>query len=375
MKIAIIGSRGYPSSYGGFETFVARLAPFAASQGHSVTVYGRGPFESRFIDGVRVVNVPDYSTKNASTLTYGFSAVMHAKKQSYDVILFLNPAMGLYIPFISRTPTVLNPDGLEWRRGKWGLFARAAFLAGAATAARKATAIVTDSRAIGRYWICAFGRAAHYIPYGADVTSISSTDSIEAFGLSPRIYSLVVARLAPENNVDMILDAHDKLDRDHALVVVGDSNYPSPVQRRLQKLQDNPRVLWLGRVRDQDLLTELWANALVYIHGHSVGGTNPALLQAMGHGAGPLAFHSPFNREVLGDPNYLFSSAEELASLWCKIIDNPAGHEAWREKCQGRIEESYSWHDVCHDYLDLLKAASLARSSEITARRPPRLNL
>lgn len=367
MKIGIVGSRGFPSTYGGFETFVRHLAPYAVRDGHEVTVYGRGGRPAlNWIDGVRVLNVRGADTKTASTPTHGLAAILDARRRNFDVALVLNPANGPYLPLLP-CPSVVNPDGLEWRRGKWGRLGRGAFFVGALAVARYATEVVVDSEAIGRYWQRAFQRESTYIPYGAEVVSGHSTKRIADLGLRPGGYALVVARLVPENNVEMIVDAFVESNINHRLVVVGDANYNSPTVRHLhQASMSNQRIRRLGHVDNQELLADLWGNAGLYIHGHSVGGTNPALLQAMGHGAGVIAFRSPFNREVLRGESWLFSDAKELSEIWRRVLEDPHMLKQWQEDCQERIAKNYAWDDVCARYLSTLAKAAGRRP------RPPR---
>jgi glycosyltransferase involved in cell wall biosynthesis len=357
MHIAIIGSRGYPSTYGGFETFVRRFAPYAVGQGHKVTVYGRGAPIERVIDDINVIDVPGIDSKSASTATHGLNAFLDARDRDFDVALVLNPANGPFLPLL-RCPSVVNPDGLEWRRGKWGRLARGAFMAGAVAVATFATEVVVDSRAVGRYWMAAFRRSSTFIPYGADVYGHHPIDPLTTYGLASGDYALVVARLSPENNVELAVEAYRLLEPNQHLVVVGDANYNSPtveyVAREARRLQG---VRWLGRVDDQAALESLWGHAYLYIHGHSVGGTNPALLQAMGHGSAPIAYYSPFNREVLGIDSHLFDSSQSLAELWRAAINDPPRHEEWRKYCTNRVVGEYSWGRVCSAYLDVMTRA------------------
>lgn len=361
MRIAIIGSRGYPSTYGGFETFVRVFAPYALSQGHDVVVYGRGIEGAEAVDGVQVVNVRGVDSKTASTITYGWNAFRHARGQLFDVALVLNAANGLFLHLL-RCPSVVNPDGLEWRRAKWGKIARGAFLLGAIFVSQRATRVVVDSQAIGRYWRAAFGRDSDFVPYGAEIENRPDTRRLEAMGLQQRSYALAVARLSPENNVEITLQAFSKVRSRQPLVVIGDANYRSVTVRQLKTAAaGDSRIRWLGRVDDQELLADLWANATLYIHGHSVGGTNPALLQAMGYGAGPVAYRTPFNREVLGCDTRLYSSPAELARLWESSIDDVEAQDTWRRQCQVRIKRHYVWQDVCDRYLEILGAAHRER--------------
>lgn len=372
-KIAILGSRGYPSTYGGFETFVRRFAPYASAKGHEVTVYARGrPFGTRQVGDIRVIGVGGLETKSASTLSHGLSAVIDANRRDFDVVLVLNPANGIFLPLLN-VPSVMNPDGLEWRRQKWGTIARGMFLLGAFTAAKCADEIVVDSAAIGRYWERAFHRQTTFIPYGTDLVRAAPTKRLASLGLKPSEYLLIVARLSPENNVELSLDALRRTDVELPLVVVGDANYASPTVKALEAAAANDsRVRWLGRIDDQELLAELWSNCLMYIHGHSVGGTNPALLQAMGHGAGPIALRTPFNREALGTEERLYADAQQLAHAIVRAVEYPGVQADWAARLAVRAKTRYSWERVCDAYLAVLdKVATESRDVSVSRRAAP----
>jgi glycosyltransferase involved in cell wall biosynthesis len=362
MKFAIIGARGYPSTYGGFETFVRKLAPALRARGHEITVYcrgmrGNGP-RVREIDGVRCIDPPGIETKQLSTLSFGLCAVADACFRGYDAALVLNVANGLFLPVLERAGvrTVMNVDGIEWERGKWGWLAQRAFLAGAHCAARSATTLIADSRAIADIWHQKFARRPVFIPYGADVIEGNGFPKLAELGVEPGSYVLVVARLAPENNVELTLDAMTRLNGSHKLVIAGEANYRSALERRLLSLERRGRVLWLRHVHDEQLLGELWSGCAVYVHGHSVGGTNPALLQALGAGAPTLAFASPFNSEVLGDGDELYARDPALLA---RKVDDLLGDRGRRDDLTARgrqiVEERYRWDEVLDAYGDLLE--------------------
>lgn len=371
-RLAIIGSRGYPSTYGGFETLVRRLAPHLAETGHQVTVYGhgRGLRPRRRQEGpVTAVDVPVVPHKAAATLTSGLASAAHllTSRPRPDATLVLNVANGYFLPALRArgVPTAVNVDGLEWERGKWGPTGRAVFRAGARLVARFADRVVVDSRAIGAVWTRQLGVADPvFLPYGADVTD-PGTDRLTELDLTEGSYALVVARLAPENNVDLFLDATERLGGRHPVVVVGSANYDNPTVERLRHLADRGTLRWLGHVHDQQLLAQLWRGAGVYVHGHSVGGTNPALLQALGYGSPVLALDTPFNREVVEAEMHLFPpDPDVLADRIRSVLADPA--EQRRLSVHGRavVAERYRWEDVCEGYRLVLEA--LARDG----RRP-----
>ncbi len=364
MRLAIIGSRGFPSTYGGYETLVRHLAPEWVSQGHEVTVYCRQRAERgrlTSVEGVRCIWTPGLDSKSWSTLSFGASSNVDASLRGYDAALVLNVANGFYLPLLKarRIPTVVNTDGIEWERGKWSKAAQKVFYRGAALTAHYADVLVADSQAIARIWQRLFDVSARFIPYGARVLDGAGDDRIRSLGLTPRTYALVVARLIPENNVELTLDALDLLNgtRPQA-VIVGSANYPSPLEARLRELDDRGQLKWLGHVHDQELLTQLWANCGVYVHGHSVGGTNPALLQALGAGAPTLALDTEFNQEVVEREEQLFpAEAGTLASRLVTTLGDPTVQNRFARHGRAVVGKRYAWADVSRAYLAALEDA------------------
>ena len=222
--------------------------------------------------------------------------------------------------------------------------------------ARNARALICDSHAIGAIWKETFGRESTFIPYGAPVLDEVDRDRLETIGLQDQPYLLVVARLAPENNVDLTLDALELLgDQAPRAVIVGSANFDSPVEARLEALETEGRVKWLGHVDDQQLLTQLWAHSAVYVHGHSVGGTNPALLQALGAGAPTLALDTRFNAEVLPYAEHRYPlDARILADRVHSVLASRSLREEMAQRGRSIIRARYSWDDVCQAYTDVV---------------------
>lgn len=361
MEFAILGSRGFPSSYGGYETLVRHLAPYLVHEGHGVTVYCRSRDTGRrswFTEGVHCIATPGHDTKSLSTLTFGLTATLDASFRRFDSMLVLNIANGFWFPALraTRTPFAVNTDGIEWERGKWSRLARATFQAGAWMTARNANTLICDSQAIGAIWRELYDRESVFIPYGAPVLRDVGRDRLATVGLGGRPYLLVVARLAPENNVELTLDALDRLgdDAPHA-VIVGSANFDSPIEERLRRMAATGRLSWLGHVDDQLLLTQLWGCSAVYVHGHSVGGTNPALLQALGAGAPTLALDTPFNAEVLPFAEHRFPhDTGVLAERIRAVMAAPSLRDEMALRGRAIVEERYSWDDVCESYMNVL---------------------
>jgi glycosyltransferase involved in cell wall biosynthesis len=362
LRIGILGSRGFPSTYGGYETLVRYLAPYLVQAGHDVTVYcrSRKAFQRTWLcEDVRCIATPGRDTKSLSTLTFGMTASVDATFRRFDAMLILNIANGFWFPLLraTHTPFAVNTDGIEWERGKWSRAGRATFRAGAWMTARSADTLICDSHAIGDIWRDRFNRESTYIPYGAPVLRDVAHDRLAAAGIEDAPYVLVVARLAPENNVELALDALDILGSEAPrAIIVGSANFDSPIETRLRSMESSKQVTWLGHVDDQELLAQLWANSAVYVHGHSVGGTNPALLQALGAGAPTLALDTPFNAEVLPYPEHRFPhDARTLADQIRAVITSPALRDAMAHRGQAIIRERYSWDDVCRTYMNTME--------------------
>ncbi len=326
-----------------------------------MTVYCRnrdGDRRAWLTDGVRCIATPGHDTKSLSTLSFGMTATLDASFRRFDSILVLNIANGFWFPALraARTPFAVNTDGIEWERGKWSRLGRAVFRTGAWMTARNANALICDSKAIGQIWNERFNSDSIFIPYGAPVLNNVGRDRLESVGLGGEPYLLVVARLAPENNVELTLDALSVLGRDAPrAVIVGSANFDSPIELRLRSMEAAGEVLWLGHVDDQELLTQLWAHSTVYVHGHSVGGTNPALLQALGAGAPTLALDTPFNAEVLTDPQQRFPcDAKVLADRIRSVIASPSLQRDMANCGRAIVRERYSWDSVCRAYMEVL---------------------
>jgi glycosyltransferase involved in cell wall biosynthesis len=275
----------------------------------------------------------------------------------------MNVANGFWLPFlrVRRVPTVVNVDGIEWERAKWGRFAKSTFRGGARATARFATRIVYDSKEIGRRWAAEFGTDGEFIPYGGDVPP---TLPIEP-GLVHRGYVLYVARFVPENSFEEFLESAEDLSQRWPVVLVGSSGFQNELDARVAQLAaSTPNVTWLGHVADDNRLHSLWQHAGVYFHGHSVGGTNPALVQAMACGAPIVARDTAYNTEVLGSDGCFTSS--EPDSIRCALDAMMSDSDRQREgslRAESRALASYSWESVCASYAQLLGTVAGGQTS------------
>ncbi|WP_278313841.1 glycosyltransferase [Lolliginicoccus levis] len=360
-SVAILGSRGYPSYYGGFETLVRMLAPYLADQGWDVTVLGR-PRSTRMDDPasdprIHAVRTRGIESRSASTLSYGLTGALWARSARPDVALVLNVANGYFLPVLARAgiPTVVNVDGIEWERAKWGRAARAVFRGGAALTARYATTLVNDSEEIARYWAQRYGTTGAYIPYGGtDPGQLPVPEGLAAGG-----YILMVARFVPENTVPEFLAAAEVLAGHAPVVIVGSSGYGGPLDERARDLAAAHRQIhWYGHIADDRLLHALWQHAGVYFHGHSVGGTNPALVQAMACGAPIVARDTVYNREVLGDAGrFTEPDARAIAASITSLLVEPVEREKLAAAARARASALFTWEAVCQQYNQVLHGA------------------
>lgn len=355
--VAIIGTRGYPSFYGGFETAVRRLAPDFADRGWRVRVYGRpGECDRLETADLRVERVVTRGvpSKSLSTLTFGLTSVLHALVHKPDVALVMNVANGFWLPLLRwrGVPTVVNVDGIEWERDKWSPLGKAVFRWGARLTARFADELVFDAEAVGEYWRREFGRDGVFIPYGGEWLEDTSSHG----RLPPGSYVLLVTRFVPENSVGIFLDSAEQVieQLDLDVVLVGSAPAGDPLEEQARALAArNPRIHHLGHVSDDRELFGLWKDAAVYFHGHTVGGTNPALVQAMALGSRIVARDTVYNREVLADVAHFCDDTMEsvVATLASSLADpRPLGRLA-RE----RADDRYSWDLVCGRYAEMLQ--------------------
>lgn len=354
-SVAIIGTRGYPSYYGGFETAVRKLAPYLAEHGWDVTVYSR-PGATRDDDPgrdtrVTTVTTRGMETKTLSTLSYGLTAAIHSARRRPDVALVMNVANGYWLPILKARgiPTVVNVDGIEWDRAKWGRAAKAVFHTGARFTAKFGTSMVYDSTVIAARWKDEFGLDGDFIPYGGDVPPELPVEA----GLEHRGYVLVVARFVPENTVPEFVEAAAEIAEEHDVVIVGSSGYGGEIDEAVAKLAETrPRVRWLGHLSDDRRLLALWQHAGAYFHGHSVGGTNPALVQAMAAGAPVVARDTLYNREVLSDAGAVFVEPQpgSIAEGVKRVISNPELQADLTKMSFQRATDIYSWESVCAGY-------------------------
>jgi len=358
VRIALVGTRGVPARYGGFETAVEEIGRRLAAAGHEVTVYCRstGDPEQPREDylGMRLVVLPAIRARAAETLSHTFLSVLHLCRRGTDAAFVFNAANAPLLPVLraARIPVATHVDGLEWKRAKWSGLGKRYYRVAESLAVRWSDALIADAQGIADYYEREFGAPTVQIAYGAPRVD-PGVGRLGELGLAPGGYHLVVARFEPENNVLTIVEGYRRSGARLPLVVVGSAPYAQQYTARVHAAADE-RVRFLGGVWDQELLDQLYAGAFTYLHGHSVGGTNPSLLRAVGAGAPVIAYDVAFNREVVRDAGRYFRGPADLARLLDEAEADPDG-TAERGKASLLEAARYDWDEVAERYAELAR--------------------
>jgi len=361
----LVGTRGVPAHYGGFETCVEEVGRRLAERGHQVTVYcrtGNSPGqEAREFAGMRLVHLPALRRRSLETLSHTGLSAAHLLARRADATIVFNAANAPWLPLLrlGRLPVATHMDGLEWKRAKWGPVGQRYYRWAEGFAVRFSNALIADAAGIRDYYRATFDADTELISYGAPLLAPREPKELASLDLASGKYHLVVARLEPENHVHTIVEGYVRSNAKLPLIVVGSTPYGREYNEKLTASADE-RVRFLGGVWNQDLLDELYANALVYWHGHSVGGTNPSLLRAIGAGAATNAFDVNFNREVLGSAGRYFRDPGDVARLVEESEAHPADIRS-RGNQSRDVATRYDW-DVVADRYEALCIALASRT-------------
>lgn len=353
MRIAILGTRGIPAHYGGFETFAEELSTRLAARGHQVVVYCREKSAETPWHGVDLRYLPTIRHKYFDTLAHTFYSTLHLLRNRVDVALYCNGANAIFtvLPRLAGIPVALNVDGLERKRKKWNRLAKAWYHLSEWLATFCPTAVVTDAKSIQEYYRDHYGAATTFISYGAETGKTPDDGIVRGLGLEPGRYFLYVSRMEPENNALLVRQAFEKVDTDFKLALIGDAPYAHEYIRQVRDT-DDPRVVMPGAIYGEGY-RQLGSHCFAYIHATEVGGTHPALIEAMGRGALVLYLETAENAEVAGGAGIAFESnlAEKLASV---LRMTEADREKLRSAARAGVEERYSWTAVTNAYESLL---------------------
>jgi glycosyltransferase involved in cell wall biosynthesis len=356
VRIALLGTRGIPANYGGFETFAEELSARMVERGHEVVVYCRKRYKEPMYRGARLQYLPTIRHKYFDTIAHTAVSTLHLLTHRTDVALYCNGANAIFTPWprMVGVPVALNVDGIERKRKKWNRAARAWYLVSEWLSKFCPTVVVTDARTIQDYYHARYRKHSIFIPYGAPTGKVSTTGALERLGLQPGHYFLYVTRLEPENHPLEVRQAFETVVTDMKLALIGDAPYAEDYIRRVRDTTD-PRVIVPGAIYGEGY-HELQSHCFAYIHATEVGGTHPALIEAMGRGALVLYRNTPENAEVAGDAGIPFEPDELPIKLRQIFSLSEFERESLRRKAMERVRTRYSWEVITNAYERLLAA-------------------
>jgi len=360
MRIAIMGIRGIPANYGGFETFIEELAPRLVKKSHDVTVYGRSnviKYQGEKYKGVNLVILPTISHKYLDTIVHTFFSILHSFFIKYDIVLICNAANSIlsFIPRLSGKKVIVNVDGLERKRKKWNWLGKTWYFLGEIFSTLFPNEIVTDAKFIQDYYLNNYNKKSVFIPYGAHIQKVNTQGVLRRYNLNPNEYILYVSRLEPENNAHIVIQAFKKVQTQKKLIIVGDAPYSNEYKKYIKKLaEDDERIIFTGYIFGLGY-KELHSFTFAYIHTSDVGGTPPALIGAMGFGNCVLVNGTEGNQEVINDAGIIYkkNDVEDLKEKIEYVIRNPQVIKMYGEKAKERIKSNYSWDTVTDKYENL----------------------
>lgn len=354
LKIAIPGTRGIPNQYGGFEQLAEYLSVGLAERGHSVTVYNshKHPFSGKKWKNVTIVHChdPENWMGTAGQFIYDLNCIRHSRNQDYDILLFPGyTSSSVWGPlYPKKTVIISHMDGLEWKRSKYSRPVRQFLKYAEQLAVKYSQFYIADSESIQSYLKNKYDISSKYIPYGAEIYSNENTAILEEFKLIPDNYYMLMARMEPENNIEIILDAFHQSSSAKKFLVIG--NTANKFGRKMtRKFSGDPRILFAGPVYNPVKTHSLKYYSSVYFHGHSAGGTNPSLLEAMSSRALIAAHNNPFNQEVLRQNGLYFASVNDIKN----ILHEAPGKELKEKMISNNLDtirQRFSWEKVIDEY-------------------------
>jgi glycosyltransferase involved in cell wall biosynthesis len=361
MRIAIIGIKAIPARFGGFETAVDELSRGLVRMGHRVRVYNRSAMaihSGASYEGVDLINLPTLRSKNLSTIVHAFLCTLHVLFHRVDVVHYFTTGVTLFAPLprLVGMKVVCSVDGTDWQRSKWGRFARWYLRLSEKLAVICCHGLISDSKEVMRYYQESYGVASSCIVYGTRELRSQEHDVLQRFHLQERGYILFVGRLVPENNVHHLVRAFERVSTERKLVIVGDDPWEKEYVRSLKTSAD-PRIVFTGAVYG-DGYAQLQQSAYVFVLPDEVGGTHPALVEAMGYGNCVLVNDTPSNLEVVGDAGFHYSGADgdvDLQRQIQKLLDTPDVVATYRPRARCRAESQYRWEEVIQQHANVYR--------------------
>jgi len=356
MRIGLIGTRGIPNKYGGFEEFAEKVSEHWVNEGHEVIVYcetANKSYEDVLLNGVKRVFIKTYPKilRGIYLFLYDYQSTKDAVKRNCDIFYhagYGSAVLGNY--FLKKKLTgrlVYNMDGLEWKRSKWSRTIQIIMKYFEKKAAMSGALLIADNKGVQKYLKSSYNVNSELIAYGADKVQNPNPEHLKKYGLAPKSYNILVARFEPENNLEAVIKAHIEAKRN--LIVIA-NNSTAHYLEMLPVMKLSKHITFLGPVYNKEALNALRTFSIFYFHGHSVGGTNPSLLEAMACNCNILAHDNPFNRDVLKDNGYYWKDSEAIVNM----LLNPSNLEFDNQKQLSYLELNYSWNQVALDHIRAL---------------------
>jgi glycosyltransferase involved in cell wall biosynthesis len=365
LKIAILGTRGVPNNYGGFEHIAGYLSRGLVEKGHEVTVYNssKHPYQKKSWHGVRIIHCfdPEYLIGVPGQFVYDFNCIMDTRKRNYDIILMLGYTSSSVWGFLyPRKAIVLtNMDGLEWQRTKYSKPVRSFLKYAEKLAVGSSRFHIADSPVIKEYLDSKYHINSKYIAYGAGLNPAVDENLLGGYGLKKHNYFLLMARMEPENNVEMILNGYSLTDSKLPFVVIGNTGNGFG-KYLVEKYKNESRIVFLGAIFDEIKVQTITAFCSLYFHGHTVGGTNPSLLDAMAARA-PLAIHNnAFNKSIVKNNALLFTNSTDVRNL---ISANQYSNEVFIKNNYSTIAKEFTWNGIITQYEEFFLACYLGNQA------------
>lgn len=360
MKIGILGTRGIPNRYGGFEQFAEYLSLGLVQRGHEVCVYNSSlhPYQERNWRDVHIIHCYDPEDKigTAGQFIYDLNCIRDARGRDFDILLQLGyTSSSIWAKLLPGMPLIVtNMDGLEWKRSKYGNAVKKFLSYAERWAVKSADVLVADSKGIQDYLMKRFQKQSVFIPYGAETLEESNPKALEPWNVVPQEYYMLIARMEPENNIEVILEGYERANDNRPFLVVGNAGNTFGL-RMQSRFRETAKIRFTGAIYDAKQLDQLRHFARLYFHGHSVGGTNPSLLEAMGAGALIAAHDNPFNRSVLEGEAFYFEGPEDIAGIIDQCDRMGDRRQQWTAANRQKIVEHYRWDQIIDAYAELFK--------------------
>ena len=367
MKIAILGTRGIPNNYGGFEQFAEFVSVGLLKKGHEVTVYNpySHPYKNNEFKGVKIIRAksPEHTIGSAANFIYDYYCLKDATKRNFDIVYeagYATCSPFFYLLKNSKIKLITNLDGLEWKRSKWNFFTKKLMKYLEFLAVHRSHYLIADNAGIQEYYKEKYNANSFLVAYGANISLTYSEEDLQPFKVQPGNYFMLIARMEPENNIDMVLQAYKISGRTEPFLVIG--KYNTKYGRYLFNKHNTKQIKFLGSIYDKKILDSLRFYCKAYLHGHSVGGTNPSLLEAMAASAFIIANKNPFNASVLKSNALFFDTIENLCHIFCNIDEKLLLYKkTFLRNNANEISINYSWESIINQHEEIFRNITLEK--------------